>query len=91
MVLELKIECIKRTMQLFDIRWINERFESYVPEEEEIAQTAYVNMMTAVITGRVLGAAESRDKGFVSSFLTLPNGNEILSSKWVLTETSNVK
>lgn len=91
MVLELNIERIKRVMMLFDIRWINEKSESYIPTEEEIAQTAYMNMANAVLTGRVLGAAEVRDKGFVSSFLQLPNLNEVLSVKYCLTETSNVK
>lgn len=91
MVLELNIERIKRVMMLFDIRWINEKSESYIPTEEEIAQTAYMNMANAVLTGRVLGAAEVRDKGFVSSFLQLPTGNEVLNISYVLTSASNVK
>lgn len=91
MVLELNIDRIRRAMMLFDIRWIDDQNQSYVPNEEQIARAAYMNMTNAMVAGRVLGAAESRDKGFVSTFLLLPTGNEVLNVNWVLTGTSNIK
>ena len=78
-------------MMLFDIRWIDDQSVAYIPNEEQIAQAAYMNMANAVISGRVLGAAEVRDKGFCSTFLVLPTGNEVLSTKYVLSEVSNIR
>ncbi len=90
MLSKMNIERIRRTIMLFDIRWLKEDSTSYVPDEEQIAQEAYSAMTKAVIHGRVLGVAEVRDKGFVATYGRLDNGSELLNLKYVLAESSSL-
>lgn len=75
---------------LFDLRWINEDGVSFMPDENQITEHAYVTLGKAIINGRILGASELRDRGFIASYLQV-NGNEVARISYVLSEANSLK
>jgi hypothetical protein len=86
---KLDYDKIRRTMLLFDTRWINDQFESYIPDNEQIAVFAVDLAVRLLRNGRIIGPCIMRDRSFLASYGYGEKG-EIISLEYILTGANNV-
>lgn len=80
---------IRRTMQLFDIRWIDDQMVSFIPDEDQIIRFASELAVRTLKNGRILGPCILRDRSFLASYGYGQNG-EVISLEYILTGANNV-
>ncbi len=87
----LNAERITRTMQLHDIRWIDEANQSFVPTPNQVYQEAFEISSETILTSRMTGSPAFKERrGFICTSYISSAKYEILNISYVLSSAGNL-